>query len=171
MLESTKADHAISYRLGGLMLFVSASSILTALGFQHLAGYDPCHLCLMQRYAYYVSLPLLFIGMALTEEKPKLAGFIFLLVATAFLANAGIGIYHAGAEWKFWPGPESCSGGAAALPKTAAEMLEGMDNRVIRCDEASWRLLGLSFAGWNALISLFLFGLGLKAAHASAKDN
>jgi disulfide bond formation protein DsbB len=27
---------------------------------------------------------------------------------------------------------------------------------VIRCDEAAWRFLGLSFAGWNVIASLLL---------------
>ena len=171
MLESNKADHAASYRIGGLMLFAASASILSAFGFQYIGGYDPCHLCLMQRYAYYAAIPLLFIAMALASEKPKLGGFIFLLVAVAFLANAALGTYHAGAEWKFWPGPDSCSSGAAALPTTAADMLKGMENRVVRCDEASWRMFGLSFAGWNVLISLGLVALGLKAAATSAQGN
>ncbi|MGZ8417342.1 MAG: disulfide bond formation protein B, partial [Methyloceanibacter sp.] len=31
-----------------------------------------------------------------------------------------------------------------------------VDTPIIRCDEASWRFLGLSFAGWNAVASAFL---------------
>jgi disulfide bond formation protein DsbB len=169
MLESSKADRATSYRTGGLMLFAAAASILVALGFQYIGGYDPCPLCLMQRYAYYAAVPMLFIAMALASEQPKLAGFIFLLVAIAFLANAGLGTYHAGAEWKYWPGPETCAGGAAPMPTNPADMLKGMENRVVRCDEASWRMFGLSFAGWNIVISLALFALGLRAAATSAR--
>lgn len=169
MLDSSKADHATSYRLGGVMLLIAAASILTALGFQHIAGYDPCHLCLMQRYAYYAAIPLLFAAMAMASEQPKLAGFFFLLVALGFLVNAGLGGYHAGVEWKFWPGPASCTGGAAGLPGSPADMLREMENPVVRCDDASWRLFGLSFAGWNALISLGLSALGLKAASTSAQ--
>ncbi len=169
MFETSKADRTTSYRTGGLMLFAAAASILTALGFQYIGGYDPCPLCLMQRTAYYAAVPMLFIAMALANEQPKLAGFIFLLVAIAFLANAGLGTYHAGAEWKYWPGPETCSGGAAPLPTNPADMLKGMENPVVRCDEASWRLFGLSFAGWNVVISLGLFALGLKAAATSAR--
>jgi disulfide bond formation protein DsbB len=170
MLESSKAERAGGYRLGGLMLFASAGAILTALGFQHIGGYDPCALCLMQRYAYYAAIPLLFLAMALASEKPKLAGFVFLLVAISFLANAGLGTYHAGAEWKYWPGPETCSSGAAGLPTSAADMLKGMENRAVRCDEAAWRMFGLSFAGWNVLISLMLFAIGLRAAATASRN-
>ena len=170
MLEMSKADRTTGYRLGGLMLFAAAGSIVAALGFQYIGGYEPCPLCLMQRYAYYAAVPLLFIAMALAAEKPKLAGFFFLIVAVGFLANAGLGTYHAGAEWKFWPGPSTCSG-ASTVPTSAADLLKGMENRVVRCDEASWRLFGLSFAGWNVMISLALFALGLRAAAVSAQGS
>jgi disulfide bond formation protein DsbB len=29
----------------------------------------------------------------------------------------------------------------------------------VACDEAAWRFFGLSFAGWNAVLSLLLAGL------------
>ena len=62
------------------------------------------------------------------------------------------GIYHAGVEWKWWPGPSECSG--------AFELQWGeggvVDTPIIHCDEASWRFLGLSFAGWNAVVSALL---------------
>ena len=81
-----------------------------------------------------------------------LARILLVLIALAFLANAAAGIYHAGIEWKWWPGPGECSG--------AFELQWGeggiVDTPVIRCDEASWRFLGLSFAGWNAAVSALL---------------
>jgi disulfide bond formation protein DsbB len=41
-----------------------------------------------------------------------------------------------------------------------------VDTPVIRCDEASWRFLGLSFAGWNAMVSA---GLALVAAFGATR--
>jgi disulfide bond formation protein DsbB len=35
------------------------------------------------------------------------------------------------------------------------------------CTEAMWRFLGLSFAGWNVLVSALLAALGLHAAGAA----
>ena len=81
-----------------------------------------------------------------------LARILLLLIALAFLANTAVGIYHAGVEWKWWPGPTECTG--------AFELKWGeggiVDTPIVRCDEASWRFLGLSFAGWNAVVSAFL---------------
>jgi disulfide bond formation protein DsbB len=172
MLETTiRPDRADAYRLGGLALIIAAGVILLALGFEYLGGYAPCPLCVMQRYAFYAGIPLTFIAMALIAERPRIAAFVFLLVALGFLANAALAAYHAGVEWHFWPGPDTCAG-AQALPTNPAELLKGLESaRVVRCDEATWRLFGLSFAGWNVLISLALFVLTLQAASATrARD-
>jgi disulfide bond formation protein DsbB len=169
MLDTaTRPDHTNAYRLGGLALIIAVSVLATALGFEYLGGYAPCPLCLMERYAYYAGIVLLFVAMALVAERPGLAALVFGAVALGFLVNAGLGVYHAGVEWHFWPGPDTCAT-QLALPTTAGELLKGLeDTRVVRCDEATWRLFGLSFAGWNAVISLGLFAISLQAAFASS---
>lgn len=168
MLTLDMPDRSAAYRYGGFALFLAAAVILTALGFEYLGGYAPCPLCILQRYAWYAAIPLLFIAMALVAEMPRLAGFIFFVVALTFLANAGLGVYHAGVEWKFWPGPDTC-GTAQALPASPADLLSGLaEARVVRCDEAAWTFAGLSMAGWNVVVSLVAFALSLKAAFLAA---
>ncbi|HML43863.1 MAG: disulfide bond formation protein B [Hyphomicrobium zavarzinii] len=169
MLTTELPEKTAAYRYGGLTLFLATGVILGALAFEHLGGLAPCPLCLMQRYAYYASIPLLFIAMALVSEKPRVAALIFFVVALAFLANAGLGVYHAGVEWKFWPGPDTC-GTAQALPTSASDLLSGLDQtRVVRCDEAAWTFAGLSLAGWNVIASLLAFAGAIKAAFLAAE--
>jgi disulfide bond formation protein DsbB len=153
-----------AYRTGGLVLFAAIAVILMALGFQYIGGYAPCPLCLQQRYAYYAGIPLAFLALVLiAADRRALAAVLFLAVAAGFLANAGLGVYHAGVEWKYWPGPDTC-GAAQGLSTTSGGLLKSLEKiRVVRCDEAAWRFLGLSFAGWNVLISLAL-ALGAIAA-------
>ena len=155
-----------TYWMGALALLLSVGVILTALGFEHIGGYLPCPLCTMQRYAYYAAIPLLFLALVLVAaERPGLARLIFVFVALAYLANAGLGVYHAGAEWKFWPGPATCAAGSGDLATSAGSLLKDLERvQVNRCDEAAWRLAGLSFAGWNVLISLLLCAISLRAA-------
>ena len=136
-----------------LVLVVAGATTLAALGFEHLGGYAPCPLCLEERYAYYLAVPASALAFLLARGRATgLARILLVLIALAFLANAAAGIYHAGIEWKWWAGPGECSG--------AFELQWGeggiVDTPIIRCDEASWRFLGLSFAGWNAVISAFL---------------
>lgn len=170
MLTIEKPERSAAYRLGGLALFLATGVILVALGFEHLGDYQPCPLCVMQRYAYYAAIPLLFVAMALSSEMPKFAALLFFAVALAFLANAGLGVYHAGAEWKFWDGPATCSG-AQPAPTSAADLMKGLEeSRVVRCDEAPWTFAGLSFAGWNVVASMVLFTATLKAAFLAVEQ-
>lgn len=153
--------------IGGIVLLIAAAVIVAALGFEHIGGYTPCPLCLQQRYAYYAGVPALFLALVLiAAERPKLAALVFLLVAAAFLANAGLGAYHAGVEWKLWPGPETCAAtGVQPLGSGSGGVLGSLSKtRVIRCDEAPWHFLGLSLAGWNVVASLLLAAGAVSAA-------
>ena len=162
-------DQGSAYQMGAAALFISAASILTALGFQYIGGYQPCKLCLMERYAYYAAIPVLFLAITLFSGGHKRsAAALFFLVALAYLANAGLGTYHAGAEWKFWPGPTTCGGDAQPVT-SAGSLLKDLEGvRVVRCDEAAIRVLGLSFAGWNVVGSLLLMAVSLNAAFAAS---
>jgi disulfide bond formation protein DsbB len=168
MALTRNAERGADYRYGALALFLTTGAILLALGFQYLGGYVPCMLCLMERYAYYAAIPVLFAALALTSGSYRgLAAALFFLVALAFLANAGLGIYHAGAEWKFWPGPDSCGGGQS-LTTSAGSLLDDIKGiKVMKCDEASFRFLGISFAGWNVVSSLLIMVLALRAGFAA----
>ena len=157
-------------KLAGQMMMASAIvfglalvTILTAHAFEQLGGYAPCPLCLQERYAYYFAVPAAVIAFfAARSNGFGFARLVLVLIAIGFVLNAGLGIYHAGAEWKFWPGPETCAGGF--------DLNWGkdgiVDTPVIRCDEASWRFLWLSFAGWNAVVSL---GLAVIAAYGATR--
>ena len=140
---------------------VAAATLAGAWFFQLVLDIRPCPLCLEQRYAYYLALPLaLGVAFAAARGAPRsllLAGFAVLLLAA--LANAWLGGYHAGVEWKFWEGPTDCSGPVVDLG-SAGTLLQRLDTvKVIRCDEVQWRFLGLSLAGYNALISLLMAAL------------
>ncbi|SOC26270.1 disulfide bond formation protein B [Stappia indica] len=152
-----------------LLIAGGLASILTAWGFQLIGGYVPCKLCLEQRIPYYVGLPLALLALLVmlrgTPAQGRLAVTVLLLaVAGVFAWGAGIGAYQAGAEWGFWAGPADCGGGGG-MPDSAANMLNALrSTRVVSCTEASWRMFGLSFAGWNAVISAGVAVLALAGA-------
>ena len=75
-------------------------------------------------------------------------------IALGMLWNAVLGMFHSGVEWKWWPGPQECSGAPELGGGALLDRLKTVN--VVRCDEAPWRFLGLSLAGYNALISLAL---------------
>lgn len=151
--------------LAGLLFVLSLATLAAAWGFELIGGYKPCPLCLMQRYAYYFALPSALGAVTLlSKSKNHLALVLLGLSALAYLINAGLGVYHSGVEWHWWAGPSDCSGTSGALATEAGSLLQSLsDIRVVRCDEASWRLFGLSFAGYNVVISLGLAGLAILA--------
>jgi disulfide bond formation protein DsbB len=137
---------------------VGALTICGFFFFQYVLGYPPCPLCLDQRNAFYVGVPLaalLWLGANHgASSKVMIAGFA--VIAAVMLWNTGLSVYHAGVEWKFWPGPTDCSGPINSLG-SASNMLKQLQNiRIVRCDEAAWRFLGISLAGYDVLVSLFL---------------
>ncbi len=136
-------------------------TILTAYAFEVFGGYAPCPLCLQERYAYYFAVPAAIVAFfAARGNSFGFARLVLVLIAIGFVINTALGIYHAGAEWKWWPGPDTCAGGFDLIWGK-----EGIvDTPMIRCDEARWRLLGLSFAGWNAALSAVLAAIAVFGA-------
>ena len=137
---------------------IAAATLAGAWFFQLVLDIRPCPLCLEQRYAYYLAVPLAVLtAIAAGRGAARhvvLAGLAIL--ALAAFGNAVLGAYHAGVEWGFWQGPTDCSGPVGNLG-SAGTLLQRLDTvKVIRCDEVQWRFLGLSLAGYNVLISLLM---------------
>lgn len=144
----------------------SAAMLAIAHGFERFGGLSPCTLCYEQRDVYWAALTAGLAGFTLSYARLAWIGrAACVILALLFLAGAGIAAYHAGAEWKWWPGPSACSGARGGVGAgDLAAFLKGAHYAAPRCDEAAWRLLGLSMAGWNVLISLGLTAMSVAAA-------
>jgi len=152
--------------LAGAMLAIAAATILGALAFEHIGGYLPCALCLMQRTPYYIGVPLAAVALGAVGLKAPRLALVALFAAFALLMfyGAGLGAYHAGVEWGFWEGPAACAG-TTADPASVEDLFTQLQTtHAPSCTEATWRLVGLSFAGWNVLVSALLVALGLYGA-------
>lgn len=155
-----------SPRTAGLLVALGAAFALAAAWFfQLVVGLAPCPLCLDQRVPYYVALPLALVLVWLAARG--IDGFSRLglwFLAALMAINVGIATYHAGIEWHFWPGPTACSGTA---PVVVSDIMSALKTaHVPRCDEAAWRLFGISMAGWNVLIALALAAVAVWGATA-----
>jgi len=147
---------------------IGLATIAGFLFFQFVLGYPPCPLCLEQRIAYYIAVPLaamILLGLSVGSSR-KVLVLALLAIAAAMLWNAGLGVYHSGIEWQWWPGPQQCSGTTSNF--SGGSLLDQLQKTpVVRCDEAPWRFLGLSLAGYNVLISLTLAAIALWGAAAA----
>ena len=117
-----------------------------------LMGYAPCAMCLWQRWPHAAAI---LFGVAVLSGSAPRAMAVF--AAMAACVTAAIGAFHAGVEQGWWEGPSSCTGGGSGLGGlTGADLLDtGAANSVVMCDAIVWQL-GLTMAGWNAVLSAAL---------------
>lgn len=141
---------------GRMLLAASGSAVLliAALGFQYIGGLAPCEMCLWQRWPHAAAILVGALGVTvLWRQRRVMAG----IGTVAMLATAAIGLFHVGVEQNWWQGPSTCSAASPVGQSTDDLMASIMAAPLVRCDEVAWSLLGISMAGWNALVSL---GLG-----------
>ena len=150
------------------VVIVATATILGAWAFQF-AGYAPCDLCLKQRIAYYIGIPIalltLFVASRHRLGSHRAARLGLAALALIFITSALFGAYHAGVEWGFWPGPADCTGTLEKAGSMNDFMKQLQTTKVVRCDAVAIRILGLSLAGWNAVISA---AMAIVAALAAA---
>ncbi|MEM9574798.1 MAG: disulfide bond formation protein B [Pseudomonadota bacterium] len=152
------------------MAVAMAIVVGTALGFEHIGGFVPCKLCLEQRQPYYLGVPialLALIGGLLRWPTIIVRGGL-IMVGLLMAYGVALSIYHSGVEWSWWMGPADCStSSTTGITTDATNLLGALDDITPpSCDEAAGRFLGLSFAGWNVIASLFLTVASFKAAFA-----
>jgi len=157
---------AIAIGLGIAAVFL----LLGALGFQYLDRLPPCELCMWQRWPHVAAAavglggPLLIrLGLAERGTARSIATLAALLVGI----SGAVGVYHAGIEWHWWPGPQSCTGSAFQY---AGGQLD-LNAPVVMCDRAAWRLFGISLAGYNALLSFALAGTAAAMLSRSGRKS
>jgi disulfide bond formation protein DsbB len=134
-------------------------------GFETFGRLAPCELCLKEREVYWAAAVLAGLGAGFGLTPLKADRLTAGVLALVFLGGTVLAAYHAGVEWKFWPGPASCTGGNVQVSVAdLARLLRGGPVGAPACDKPAWVFLGLSMAGWNALISLKLTVLSVLAA-------
>jgi disulfide bond formation protein DsbB len=171
MDQTAAINHSFLGRAGAgpaaqAALAIFAISLATLLGawfFQFVLGYPPCPLCLQQRIPYYIVIPLSLV-LALAARggvSPRLVGAGLFVILAAVVCGAALGTYHAGVEWHFWPGPTACTGSLNNLNSGGSILGQLKSINVVMCDQAAWRFLGISLAGYNVLISLAMAAIAL----------
>ena len=127
-------------------LLVPAGLLGGALASQYVGGLYPCEMCYWQRWPHGVAI-LLALGAILSPIGALRTRPLVLLAALAIAVSGVIGVFHAGVELGYWEGITQCTA-------TGATSLEDiLKVPLVRCDQVQWSLLGISMAGWNAVIS------------------
>ena len=148
-----------------LIAAVASATIIGAWVFEHF-GYAPCELCLKQRWAYYLAIPLALLVALTAPTSLSMARYGLFALALVWLGSMVFGLFHSGVEWGWWQGPTTCTGTGqltGGLPDLSAP--------AVMCDKAALRILGLSLAGWNAVISLGLAVVALAGVRAQGSSS
>jgi disulfide bond formation protein DsbB len=134
-----------------IALLLPLGLLAGAFGSQYLGGLTPCEMCWWQRYPHMVAVVFAVLAfMAPTEATSRV---LTLLAAAAIAVSGGIGVYHAGVEAHVFEGFTTCT--ATAHSGSTADMLRQITHApLVRCDQVQFRFLGISMAGWNAILSL-----------------
>jgi disulfide bond formation protein DsbB len=164
----SRPDRFAAAPLSVVALAIALAAALTLAGawfFELVLGLEPCPLCLDQRIPYYIAVPLGLVVAWLARDplRSGLTRIGLALLGFVLLIGAGYGVYHAGIEWNFWQGPAACAAGAPAPSGDILSSLKGA-RRIVPCNEAAWRFLGISLAGYNVLIAGALSMLAFAAA-------
>jgi disulfide bond formation protein DsbB len=127
-----------------LALLVPAGLLGGALGSQYVGGLHPCEMCYWQRWPHAAAIVLAAAAFVLQTRARSLTA----LAALAIAISGAIGVFHAGVELGWWEGLTQCTAGGALT------LEELMNVPLVRCDQVQWSWLGISMAGWNAILSL-----------------
>ena len=135
-----------------IALLLPAALLAGAFGSQYLGGLSPCEMCWWQRYPHMAAVVLA--ALAFTSAAPSRRSQMFTLLAALAIAVSGaIGVYHAGVELKIFEGFTTCT--ATSSGGSTADLFKQIAGApLIRCDQVQWSFLGISMAGWNAILSL-----------------
>jgi disulfide bond formation protein DsbB len=132
-----------------LAFLVPAALLAGALGSQYLGGLHPCEMCHWQRWGHYAALAFALVSFALRRSADLGRSFVW-LAALAILSSGLVGGYHAGVELGIFEGFTQCT----ALAGSGVDFLKDiLAAPLVRCDQVQFEFLGISMAGWNALIS------------------
>ena len=123
-----------------------------AIGSQYLGGLIPCEMCIWQRWPHAAAIGVAALAFTAPADSGR-SRTLTLLAALAIAASGAIGVYHAGVEARVFEGFTTCTSNASGA--TTAELLKQITHApLIRCDQVQFRFLGISMAGWNAVLSL-----------------
>jgi len=138
-----------------------------ALFSQYVGGLYPCEMCYWQRWPHGAAI--LFAALSYSSPARSARSRNLTLAAALAIAISGIiGIYHAGVEAKIFEGFTVCTRLVTPGGSTADMLRQITHAPIVRCDQVQFRFLGISLAGWNAILSLggaaAILWLSLKAA-------
>jgi len=149
-----------------VILFFVSLILISAFVIEYMLGHQPCKLCVFERIPYIFSI-LLIIKIFFFKKYEKITLFILFLI---FIASAVLAFYHFGIEQGFFSESFVCKVGDLSGTLSKEQLLEQLNKNSISCKDVSFRVLGLSLATINTILSIMLSVIFLKLFLNYAKN-
>ena len=141
-----------------IIFFIILLSIISALIIEHALGHKPCSLCLYERIPYFLS-ALLLIKIFFFKKYEKITLLILFLV---FISSSLLAFYHFGIEQGFFNESFVCNVENQSKILSKGQLLKELNQNVVSCKDVTFRILGLSLAAINTILSIVLSIIFLK---------
>ena len=141
-----------------LILLFSIFALISAFFIQYVLGHQPCNLCLVERIPYI--LVIMIISFCLFFKKFEKISLIFL--SLIFLFATLVSFYHFGIEQGFIKESLVCNLSDQNSSLVAEDILKELKEKTISCKDITFKILGLSLATINTIISLILSIITIK---------
>ena len=141
-----------------IIFLFSIFALLTAYFIEYILEHQPCNLCLIERIPYILTI----IIISLIYIFKKNEKIYIILLSLIFISATLISFYHFGIEQGFIKESLVCDLTNENKSLTKEELLKELKEKTISCKDVTFRILGLSLATINAIISLLFSIITLK---------
>jgi len=140
-----------------ILLILSILILTSVFIIEYIFGYQPCNLCIIERFPYALALIILFLKYIFKKDQI----FYSVLLILIFLFSTLISIYHLGIEQGFIDESSVCASKGLDLT-TKKDILNSLQDLNLSCKDVAFKILGLSLTTYNIFISLFMLILSIK---------
>ena len=130
-----------------IVALISILTLISAVYIEYVLEVKPCKLCLYQRFPYIISIFFCFFGYSNLNQKI----WLYFLILT-FLVSLLLSIYHVGIENSIFPEFSGCSADNLNIINKE-DLLSSLTKFIPNCKDVTFKILGLSLATINILIS------------------
>ena len=135
-----------------LIFIISIVALTSAFFIEHILGYQPCNLCILERIPYLLGI----IVIVLNYKFVHLEKHFILLLIVIFLVATILSLYHLGIEQGFVEESFVCDLKNSSNLLSKEDILKQLQEKNINCKDVTFKILGLSLTSYNILISLLI---------------
>jgi disulfide bond formation protein DsbB len=140
------------------VLGFSVFALITAYFIQYILNHEPCNLCLIERIPYLAAI----IFISLIFLLNKFEKIISLIISLFFIFGTIISFYHFGIEQGFFSESLVCDIGNSNKAISAQDLLKQLEKKTVSCKDVTFKILGISLATFNTIISIIISAIMLK---------